>query len=139
MTTRKPFRLVPLGPSYNCDTGYGYDVKINYKVQDQLLTDMTLPIGENEDWTTLPVPDYVGTDWERGAIRNAVTSPGSQFWDEIQGERIDRIPTAFCLGVRAGKVQHWGQMFKVGSTVTGSGTQVQVNVLQKYQNDAAHE
>jgi hypothetical protein len=100
---------------------------------------MTLPIGENEDWTTLPVPDYTGTNWERGAIRNAVTSPGSQFWDEIQGERIDRIPTAFCLGARAGKVQHWGQMFKVESTVTGSGTQVQVNVLQKYQNDAAHE
>jgi hypothetical protein len=139
ITVRTPYQLVPTGSSNTCDMDYGYDVNLNYKIQDQLFTDLPSSIEVNEDWTTGVIYDYPGTDWERGPVRAGMTDPGSEFHDEIQGERVGRIPDAYCQGDLGPKVEHWGQIWHVGSLTAGAGVEVQTDTLQKYENDAHHE
>lgn len=140
LTTRRPYRLVSLGNTRACDSTYGYAMQINYKIQDQLLTDMTADIAVNEKFTTLPIPDYSNTNWRRGPEVNG-TAIGGQFFDSIQGEAfsLPANPTPSCTGSPATKVQHWGQEFRIGSLSTGSGQRVQTDTLQKYVNWADHE
>ncbi len=137
ITTRTPYRLVAGIIQTNCDTTYGYESQINYTIQDQLLTALPSDVGVNEQWATDVVTDYAGANWRRGAA-GGTTASGGQFLDSIKGEDSLHSPTASCTAAST-KVQHWGQDWRTGSSISGNGKRVQSNTLQKYLNHAAHE
>src|SRR5712692_7793330 len=61
----------------------------------------------------------------RGPIQNTTTDATTlQFYDHIQGESAGKTPDPYCQGTLGSKVEHWGQIFRVGSTVTGAGTEI---------------
>lgn len=142
LTTRRPFRLVAGAFTSQCDATFGYTDFLNYTIQDNLLTNMPLPVPLNENWTTGIVPDFTGTNWRRGpaGFFTTLAATPAAFSDEIQGENValPPNPTPICIGAEQA-VEHWGQEWRIGSTVTGSGTRVQADILQKFTQHAEHD
>jgi hypothetical protein len=139
MTTHTPNELVKGTITHNCDATWGYRDLIQYTILDQLTIPLPTSVTLSEEWTTLPVPDFSGTNWRRGDPGGTTTDPAtpSQFLDSITGENVSNptvfnpVPTPVCSG-NGTSVQHWGQAWRVGSTLPGIGRRVQTNTLQKY-------
>ena len=136
LTSRSPYRLVAGAVQTACDSTWGYTTTLQYQIQDNLLSTLPSSIGINEAWTTGIVADYVGTDWRRGDA-GGVNVSNSAFADTIDGEDSQHAPLASCTGADTA-VQHWGQAWRVGSTISGNGKLVQTNTLQKYIKRASH-
>ena len=134
-----PKSLSHKGTKHNADTTWGYETHETYEVLD----DKGTPIKGfdiNEKWPGAVVNDDAKADWRRGPAGGAHSS-GTTFFDKMQGESSSHTPTPQNPQAPLGshKVQHWDQEWYVGSTTPGSGTLVQTNLFQKYQDHAAHE
>ena len=96
----------------------------------------------NEDWTTVVINDYSGTNWRRGNPGSVTTASGgpSNFIDFIEGENVNLPPTPPTVCPGAGQaVDHWGQEWRIGSLAIGVGARVQTDTIQKYTNHAEHQ
>lgn len=130
ITSRKPYRLaVTSADSTTCPSSpFGYETRIHYAVQDQLLVNLPSNVPLNEKWSTGIVDDYSGTNWRRGA-EGSITAV--TFDDLIGGEHsaLPPNPSIACSNNTA--VQHWGQEWWIGSLTPGAGVKVQDKTLQK--------
>lgn len=143
LTVRAPYTLGtdPNNPTpvYSMDRTYVWSIQIPYRVLDNLLTPMPNPVSINENWTTPVANDYLNTNWRQGAAGCATLGSGGTFADLIEGETPDRTPTPVYNPQQNGSaVQHWGQEWRVGTCMIGSGPRVQTDTLQKYTDHAAH-
>ena len=134
-----PERLRRKGMTHAANATWGYLTHITY----QALDDKEKPIkgfDVNEKWTTGVVNDDATANWPRGP-EGAFHATGSTFADQIGGvgaggTPAPKAPKKKKLGSH--KVQHWGQEWYIGSLTVGSGTKVQTNTLQKFQDHATH-
>lgn len=130
ITSRKPFRLaVTSSDTVTCpDSTWGWETRIHYAVQDQLLSNLPSGVPLNEKWSTGLINDWSGTNWRRGA-EGSITSV--TFDDLIQGEHVNLPPNPTTACSNNSAVQHWGQEWWIGSLTPGSGVKVQDKTLQK--------
>ncbi len=136
MTTRTPNLSIAGTITPNCDPTYGYEMELDYAIQDQMSAALPSGVPVNENWTTGIVPDYSGTDWRR-IDPSGIYEPASTFADFIGGEDAAHTPRATCDG-NSTPVQHWGQEWRVGSIAPGFGRRIQTDTFQKYIGHAAH-
>jgi hypothetical protein len=127
------------GRTDNADATWGYETFENYTVLDDKGAAIK-GFDVNETFPTAPTNDVAKCDWRRGKP-GGFTSATTTFADDMQGELSDKTPTPQSPKSPRGatKVQHWDQEWYIGSTKPGSGTKVQTNTFQKYQDHAAHE
>jgi len=121
--------------------GVGFYSIIWYKCKDQFGDVLPNAIDINEAWTTADTSDFAGEDWPRPA-----TSPWVQkdpaFWaDRIWVNIVGLNPAVQNPQnpLSATKIDHWGQRFRVGSTVSPNGKFIQDNAFQRYRDHARHE
>jgi hypothetical protein len=139
LTTRVPGTFTHLMPDgLQCTTQFGYYSFINYEIRDNLndLLPSVLPL--NENWTTGVIPDFPGNNWVRGQPAGGVTlaERPAVFFDRIGGELLGQTPTPTCGdGI---PVQHWGQEWRFGSGVVGSGYLFIFDTQRKYSGHAEH-
>lgn len=143
LTVRAPyaFGTYPSHPTpvYTADATYAWNMQLWYRVLDNFLTALPTPLSVNEYFTTAPIPDYSGTNWQPGPVGCTDTNADASFFDFIGGERSSRVPTpVYNLNWTGVKVQHWGQDWHVGTCVSGSGPRVQSDTIQKWTDHALH-
>ena len=129
----------PTGTTHAAHATWGYESHENYKVIDDKGAPVT-SFDINEQWSSSPAADAAGCDWRRGDPGSAHVN-GSTFFDNLEGETSAHkpVPQNPQSPLGSTKVQHWGQQWRVGSLLPGQGTLVQTNIIQKYQDHAAHE
>jgi hypothetical protein len=134
-----PGRLRRKGISHSADATWGYSTYITYQVLDDKEKPMK-GFDVNEKWSTGIVKDDATTDWRRGP-EGAFHSNTDRFSDHIEGESAGHTPAPKAPGKKklgSHKVEHWGQEWYIGSLTPGSGTKVQTNTFQKFQDHATH-
>jgi hypothetical protein len=134
-----PAGMNPTGTTHAAHPTWGYETHENYQIIDDTGAPVT-SFDINEQWSTPPIADAAGCDWRRGEP-GSMHVDGSAFFDNIQGETSTHTPVPQNPQAPLGsaKVQHWGQEWRVGSLTPGHGTLIQTNIIQKYQDHAAHE
>jgi hypothetical protein len=139
ITTRRPESLLstPLPTPHTCDTTWGYISYIQYRILDNLGDWLPSTLDINEQWTTNIVPDWPNANWRRIVAGGGTSLPNSLFYDTIGGELASYNPTRVC-GVGSNSVQHWGQSWRIGSSVSGDGSLVRSHTFQKYLGHAVH-
>jgi hypothetical protein len=132
-----PKSMSHLSTTHSASASWGYETRVKYQVLDDTGAVMS-GYDVNERWSTGVVNDVSPCDWRRGPAGGAHVA-GTDFDDVIQGESAGHKPTPQAPSGGSTRVQHWGQEWYVGSVTPGSGTLVQTNTLQKYQDHATHE
>jgi hypothetical protein len=135
--TAAPKSMSHLSTTHGASATWGYETRVKYQVLDDTGAVMS-GYDVNERWSTGVVNDASPCDWRRGPA-GGVHVAGSDFDDVIQGESAGHIPTPLAPSGGSARVQHWGQQWYVGSVTPGTGTLVQTNTLQKYQDHATHD
>lgn len=143
LTVRAPYALGTdpnhRTPVYLSDPTYVWETDIYYQVLDNLLTPMPVALPVNEYFTTAIIPDYSGTNWNRGPAGCANTASDATFPDGIGGEYSYYTPTpVYNPSWNGVKVIHWGQDWHIGTCTIGSGPRVQSDTIQKWTDHALH-
>jgi probable HAF family extracellular repeat protein len=143
VTSHKPYSLLPVSTTYQCDNGpqgYGYLASVLYVMQDQLTNDLPRGVPVNEQFTTAFISDYHNpeTNWRPGNPEGTTTNDAT-LSDVIGGEwpGLPAVPLATCDG-NSQPVQHVGQTLQVGSETIGNGVTVQTDTIQKLVGRALH-
>jgi hypothetical protein len=143
LTIRAPYTLGsspdhPV-PVYSADPTFVWNVQIWYRVLDNFLSPLPNPVPINENWTSAIVHDYLNENWRRGDPGCANLDSTATFFDLIAGETSDHSPAPTYNQQQNGSaVQHWGQEWRLGTCMIGSGPRVQTDTIQKYTDHAAH-
>jgi hypothetical protein len=142
ITVLKPTRFVPTAIDPQCDVNWGYRTVISYSILDQLGRALPADVDANEQWTSGPIPDYSGNNWgQPTANEPLLRSFRDLISDEITGPGVNNSPpnnpSTGCPGT-AVLVQHWGQLWRIGSNAPGTGVLVQSDILQRYTDHGAH-
>jgi hypothetical protein len=145
LTVSWPYSLRPGAleddPRHEPSEAYGYLSFVWYCTVDRLGSDLPhCDVEINEVWTTGLVQHYEGTDWRQGGPLGGVQD-AAHWCDNIGGAGASQTPTPQVPQTPLGgtKVVHWGQAWRLGSTIPMRGQHVQTNVFQKYRDHAAHE
>ncbi len=150
ISVRAPNRLVlTQNFVHTSDSTYGYSSYIHYRIEDQFTDVLPSDIAINEQWIdpATAVPDFTGTNWRQSVNMPGFVSPadwsdhigGEAFLVPVNGNLVPALPTPSspCTPFLCGlAVQHWGQEWRVGSDVIGSGRPVQTDIIQKYSDHA---
>lgn len=133
-----PKSLRHVSTTHNPDATWSYLTLVTYEVLDTSGNPIS-GFDVNEKFGS-PTYDDASCDW-RQSNEGGYTAPGTQFSDHMGGESSTHTPTPQSPQSPLGnhKVQHWPQAWYIGSTTPGSGTKVQTNTFQKYQDHADHE
>ena len=139
-TVRRPDRLSFIRNDDHTDPTFVYETTIFKKPLDQFGTDLPRNVEVNEEFTALPSADFPGMDWRRGPNAGGVIGPPNWLFDIIGGETPGHtpapvVPTNADAGV---KVYHWPGIWRIGSSVVGSGRNVAAVTWQKFRGRARH-
>jgi len=141
LTSRVPNSMTDPSNLTLCDNGFGYETDITYLVRDTLGDPMTDGLDYNEKWTTGVNPVYGGTNWPQNP-ETPGSLPGQFLIDVITGPGVNNqpapVPTPTCNSGNSVEVVNWGQEWRIGSQVTGSGVLVQSDTLHKYNDKGTH-
>jgi hypothetical protein len=137
LTVYSPHRLVAGPISTTCPfPTWGYRTTLRYGIRDQFGSALPNGAALNERWTTGVVNHWSGTNWGRDTVGAGGNITGSTFDDQIDGERVGKIPSTSCASSTL--VQSWGQAWYIGSVTSGVGKRVQTNTLVKRRGSATH-
>jgi hypothetical protein len=93
----------------------------------------TRPVPWSEEWTSSLVDDDAPNDnWSLWGRPTETGDTGTILVDYITGPGVNNNPVPNPLPVCTGtpvKIQHWGQQFRVGSSVSGLGRPVQTEII----------
>lgn len=133
-----PKSLRHISTTHNPDATWGYLTFETYEVLDTAGNPIS-GFDVNEKFGS-PTYDDPSCDW-RQSQEGGHSAPGTRFSDMMGGEDSTHTPTPQAPQNPLGshKTQHWPQAWYIGSTTPGSGTKVQTNTFQKYQDHAKHE
>lgn len=146
LTVDSPYKLVPFGVTNRGVTGNtctnpptgtdGYQSLVFYQIVSFLGVRIT-NIGVNEIFASTSA-DYIGNSWPPYVAGGFISNNGL-FADNIcaiNDVTPQSLPPQSPLGTTM--IDHGSQAWFIGSTNSGSGVEVQSNILQRYQDHGLH-